>query len=87
MPKGSNQKLKLYYLARILTEKTDDDHMITMPEIQEALKAYDVSADRKSLYDDMEALRSLGIDVIGEKVGRNFYYHIGRLSTNCQKCS
>ena len=77
MPKGSNQKLKLYYLARILTEKTDDDHMITMPEIQEALKAYDVSADRKSLYDDMEALRSLGIDVIGEKVGRNFYYHIG----------
>ena len=77
MPKGSNQKLKLYYLSRIMLEKTDDEHMITMPEIQEALKAYDVTADRKSLYDDLEALRVLGIDVVGEKVGRNYYYHVG----------
>ena len=77
MPKGSNQKLKLYYLAKIMTEKTDDEHMITMPEIQEALKAYDVTADRKSLYDDIEALRTLGIDVIGEKIGRYYYYHVG----------
>ena len=77
MPKGNNQKLKLYYLARIMLEKTDDEHMITMPEIQTALAAYDVTADRKSLYDDIEALRILGIDVIGEKVGRGFYYHVG----------
>ena len=77
MPKGSNQKLKLYYLSRIMTEKMDDEHMITMQEIQDALAAYGVSADRKSLYDDMEALRILGIDVIGEKIGRNFYYHVG----------
>ena len=60
MPKGSNQKLKLYYLSRIMLEKTDDEHMITMPEIQRALEAYGVTADRKSLYDDMEALRVLG---------------------------
>ena len=77
MPKGANQKLKLYYLARIMTEKTDDEHMITMPQIQTALEAYGVTADRKSLYDDLEALRVLGIDVIGEKVGRYYYYHVG----------
>lgn len=77
MPKGTNQKLKLYYLSQIMTEKTDDEHMITMQEIQQALKAYDVTADRKSLYDDLEALRVLGIDVVGEKVGRNYYYHVG----------
>ncbi len=77
MPKGNNQKLKLYYLSRIMIEKTDDEHMITMAEIKEALEAYDVTADRKSLYDDLEALRVLGIDVVGEKVGRNFYYHVG----------
>ena len=77
MPKGTNQKLKLYYLSRIMLEKTDDEHMITMPEIRESLEAYGVTADRKSLYDDLEALRVLGIDVIGEKVGRNFYYHVG----------
>ena len=77
MPKGTNQKLKLYYLSRIMLEKTDDDHMITMPEIKEALEAYGVTADRKSLYDDLQALEVLGIEVIGEKVGRNYYYHVG----------
>ncbi len=77
MPKGTNQKLKLYYLSRIMTEKTDDEHMITMPEIQKELEAYGVTADRKSLYDDLEALRILGIDVIGEKVGRRYCYHVG----------
>ena len=77
MPKGTNQKLKLYYLSRIMTEKTDDEHFITMPEIQKALEAYDVTADRKSLYDDLEQLRVLGIDVIGEKVGRSYCYHVG----------
>lgn len=77
MPKGTNQKFKLYYLAKIMTEKTDDEHMITMPEIKAALETYGCTADRKSLYDDLEALRVLGIDVIGEKVGRNFYYHVG----------
>ncbi len=77
MPKGSNQKLKLYYLSRIMLEKTDDDHMITMPEIKTALEAYGVTADRKSLYDDLESLRVLGIDVVGEKIGRNYYYHVG----------
>ena len=78
MPKGTKQKFKLYYLARIMTEKTDDEHMITMPEIKQELEAYGVTADRKSLYDDLESLSVLGIDVIGEKVGRNFYYHVGQ---------
>ena len=78
MPKGTNQKLKLYYLSRIMTEKTDDEHHITMPEIQRALEDYGVTADRKSLYDDLEALRVLGIDVIGEKNGRSYSYHVGK---------
>ena len=78
MPKGTNQKLKLYYLSRIMTELTDDEHFITMPKIQRELEGYGVTADRKSLYDDLEALRVLGIDVIGEKDGRNYVYHVGK---------
>ncbi len=78
MPKGTNQKLKLYYLSRIMIERTDDEHHITMPEIQRALEEYGVTADRKSLYDDMEALRFLGIDVIGEKNGRSYVYYVGK---------
>ena len=77
MPKGTNQKLKLYYLARIMVQKTDDEHYLTMPEIKSHLEEFGVTADRKSLYDDLEALRVLGIDVIGEQVGRKFFYHVG----------
>ena len=42
-------------------------------QIQEELLKYGVTVDRKSLYDDMEALRILGIDVIGEKEGRGIF--------------
>ncbi|MCR5673008.1 MAG: WYL domain-containing protein [Lachnospiraceae bacterium] len=78
MPKGTNQKLKLYYLAKIMVNRTDDEHRLTMSQIRAHLEEYGVSADRKSLYDDMEALRVLGIDVIGEKEGRDYYYHVGQ---------
>ena len=78
MPKGKNQKLKLYYLSRIMLEKTDDDHALTMPQIQKELGRYDVTADRKSLYDDLEALKVLGLDIIGEKNGLGYTYHVGK---------
>ena len=65
MPKGTNQKFKLYYLAKILTEKTDEDHYITMPEILEELERYEVTANRKSIYNDLKDLERLGIEVEG----------------------
>ena len=49
MPKGSNQKFKLYRLAQIMQEHTDYEHYITMAEIMECLAKYDVTADRKSV--------------------------------------
>ena len=33
MPKGSNQKLKLSYLCKIMQEKTDDEHSLTLQQI------------------------------------------------------
>jgi len=76
MPKGTNQKLKLIYLIKIMLERTDDNHGITMPEILKALEVYDVSAERKSIYDDFEAIRELGIDIIKETQGKNHLYHV-----------
>ena len=60
-----------------MIEYTDDSHSLTMAQIRDHLASYGITADRKSLYDDLEALRVLGIDVIGEKEGRNYYYHVG----------
>lgn len=77
MPKSSNQKLKLIYLMKILLERTDETHGITMPEIIEALAAYDISAERKSLYNDIEILRLYGMDIIGTQEDRTYYYHVG----------
>mgnify|MGYP000805764714 FL=1 len=34
MAKGKNQKFKLYRLAQIMLEKTDEDHFLTMAEIK-----------------------------------------------------
>lgn len=39
MPKGANQKFKLYRLAQIMCEKTDETHYLTMPEIQKELES------------------------------------------------
>ena len=77
MPKSSNQKLKLIYLMKILLERTDETHNITMPEIIEALAAYDISEERKGLYNDIENLRVYGLDVIGTQEDRTYSYHIG----------
>ena len=77
MAKGSNQKLKLLYLARILTEETNDDHGLTIAEISQRLKEHDIPADRKTLYSDFEELRHFGLDVIAEQHGKNHYYHVG----------
>ena len=54
MEGGNNQKLKILYLMKILLEKTDETHSITMPEIIAELKKYGVNAERKSIYNDIE---------------------------------
>lgn len=76
MPKGSNQKLKLYYLAKIMVSKTDDEHYITMPEIIKELEKYDITAERRSIYRDLQELENLGIEIEGEPIGKSYHYHV-----------
>lgn len=49
MPRGSNQKFKFTYLMKVMAEKTDDEHSLTMPQILEELEKYEVSAEKKHL--------------------------------------
>ena len=67
MPRSANQKLKLLCLCKILWERTDEEHPLTVPELIQALEAWDIRAERKSIYDDMEALRTFGLDVQNRK--------------------
>ncbi len=74
MAKASMQKLKLLYLQKILLEKTDEKHGMTASEIISALSAYGISCERKSLYNDLQALEIAGIDICTEKTSTTRYY-------------
>src|SRR5699024_11687355 len=63
MPKGTNQKRKLMVLARFLQKHSDEEHPLTLGQLQEELERWNAPAERKSIYDDMEQLRQLGQDV------------------------
>lgn len=71
-----NQKIKILYLMRILLESTDEDHGMTLDEISEALASYGIEAERKTLYDDFEVLRTFGIDIEKRKTGKDVRYHV-----------
>lgn len=77
MSRSTNQKLKLLYLSKILKEKTDDDHALTMPQIIKELSAYGIEANRKSIYDDLDALEFYGMDIIRDRKGPQTFYHLG----------
>lgn len=76
MSKGTNQKFKLIRLMQIMLAKTDDEHYITMPEILKELGKYDITAERKSIYNDLKDLEELGIEIEGEQRGKMYYYHV-----------
>lgn len=75
MPKSNNQKLKSLYIMKILLEETDEDHILTLVQIQNKLAELGISGERKSIYNDIKSLISFGLDI--EKTGgRSCGYYI-----------
>lgn len=72
----SNQKLKILYLAKILLEHTDAKNDITLQNIIDYLAAYNVTAERKSLYDDIAQLNDFGIKIKKTQYGRTSHYQV-----------
>ena len=60
VPRGENQKQKLFRILEMLMRETDEDHGLTMAEMIERLSEYGISAERKSIYDDLLVLEGLG---------------------------
>lgn len=84
MARYGNKKLKLLYLLDIFREETDDCHTVTIPEIIERLDSLGISAERKALYSDIEALSDYGFTI--EKSGHGYYlaerdYELAELKT------
>ena len=76
MAKNPRQKQKLLYLQKILLEKTDEQHGITINELISQLEAYGITAERKSLYDDLRILEAYGLDICAEK-SKTVRYYVG----------
>ncbi len=76
MPKSPNQKMKLLVLQQLLLTRTDEEHPLTIQQMIDELERWDIKAERKSLYDDMEVLRTFGLDVQSRK-GRASGWFVG----------
>lgn len=75
MAKSPNQKLKLLYLVDILERKTDENHPMTAAALIEELSKVEVTAERKSIYDDINQLIDFGYDIVHNKarIGGGYY--------------
>lgn len=79
MAKSGNQKLKLLYLVKILTEQSDEDHCLSAQALIDALADYGISAERKSIYNDIAQLMDFGYDIVLVKARTGGgYYLAGR---------
>jgi predicted DNA-binding transcriptional regulator YafY len=76
MAKSPNQKLKLLYLMDYFQRNTDEQHGVTMEEILAYLSRNDISAERKSIYDDVRTLQQYGMDLVTESRNRTTYYKL-----------
>ena len=73
MAKSHNQKAKILILEHLLAG-TSRDQIVTMQEILDRLAEYDITAERKSIYDDLEALREFGLDIEFKRGRPGGYY-------------
>ncbi len=77
MAKKQHQKLKLLLLKDYLQKNTDEEHGVTLAEITAYLGEQDISAERKSLYSDIELLRDVyKMDIIRQKNDSRFEYKL-----------
>lgn len=74
-----SQKATILCVYEILKKYSDENHIISAEKIKERLKViYDVDMERRAIYRNIEALRSMGIDIEGYMDNRAGYYLIDR---------
>lgn len=61
---GQSSKRKLFSVFEILCKYSDDEHPLKANDILNLLeKDYEITAERKSVYDDIKVLRACGFDI------------------------
>ena len=86
MPRSEKQKLKLLYLLKILSEQTDEKHPMPMATLIQKLKAEDIAAERKSIYNDINCLLDFGADIVYDPSREKGGYYLASREFELPEC-
>lgn len=73
-----NQRTRVINLLKILMQKTDEDHPLNAGELILRLGEIGIECDRKTIYEDIEALILCGYDIISTRGSKSGYFIAGR---------
>ena len=83
----NNAKLRPLYLAKILYERTDEDHYLTTMQLAQILEEeYGIPAHRQTIKTDIELLQQFGMDIQEVKSTQNRYNLISRQFEAADRC-
>ena len=68
-----NQKLRILYIRDYLRENTNEDNPVSTDQLIAYLKSNGISAERKTIYDDVRLLQAYGDDIVMQR-GKNGGY-------------
>lgn len=72
---ANDQKLRTLYLMQILLTETDESHILNASQLIKQLKIkYDMVADRRTIYSDIEVLERFGLSITQLKGKTPGYY-------------
>lgn len=75
----NKNKLRLIYMAKILFERTDEDHVLNSVELMQILlDEYGISTHRQTLAADIDLLVAFGLDIETIKSNPNKYHLVSR---------
>ena len=69
MPDPKFQKIKLLKIWEILNRKTDEQHPITTQELIVELNLLGITADRRTIYTDIDSLQEFGYEIQNKRYG------------------
>ncbi len=72
----NTSKRRLLSLAKLFWEQTDEEHSLTLPQMQQYLQQQGIQAERKALYSDLKTLQDCGMDIVRTNLGRDCRYFL-----------
>lgn len=70
----NNSKLRILYILDILSKYSDEEHPLNSTDIIDFLKSeYDITCERKTVYDSIDALVDYGYDIIKSGAKKGFF--------------